>query len=82
MYRFLLTPRWLALHVLVLVLIPAFVLLGRWQFGRFAERSDASTKITANLGTARLDGAVAEQVMKGHVAGGDELSSDVLGVAV
>jgi hypothetical protein len=30
----------------------------------------------------RQDRAVAEQVMKGHVAGGDELSSDVLGVAV
>ncbi len=51
-YRFLLTPRWLALHVLVLVLIPAFVFLGRWQFGRFEERSAASTRTSANMDAA------------------------------
>ncbi|GAA3789252.1 SURF1 family protein [Sphaerisporangium flaviroseum] len=49
MYRFLLTPRWLALHVLVLVLIPSFLLLGRWQFGRYEERSAASDVATGNL---------------------------------
>jgi cytochrome oxidase assembly protein ShyY1 len=51
-YRFLLTRRWLALHVLVLVLIPAFVLLGRWQFGRFEERSAASELAATNLAAA------------------------------
>ncbi|HEX4811770.1 MAG TPA: SURF1 family protein [Nonomuraea sp.] len=49
MYRFLLTPRWLALHVVVLLVIPAFVLLGRWQFGRFEERSANSERVTANI---------------------------------
>ncbi|GAA0838974.1 SURF1 family protein [Streptosporangium amethystogenes subsp. fukuiense] len=48
-YRFLLTPRWLALHVVVLLVIPAFVLLGQWQFGRFTERSTSSDQITRNL---------------------------------
>ncbi|MEU8382236.1 SURF1 family protein [Streptosporangium sp. NPDC048865] len=48
-YRFLLTPRWLALHVVVLLVIPAFVLLGQWQFGRFEERSTSSHQITGNL---------------------------------
>ncbi|MEV7010115.1 SURF1 family protein [Streptosporangium sp. NPDC051022] len=52
MYRFLLTPRWLALHVVVLLVIPAFVFLGRWQFGRFEERSTSSHQITANLSAA------------------------------
>ncbi|GAA4580282.1 SURF1 family protein [Planotetraspora phitsanulokensis] len=52
MYRFLLTPRWLGLHVLVLVLIPAFVFLGRWQYGRFEEKSAAGDLITANLNSA------------------------------
>ncbi|GII84845.1 SURF1-like protein [Sphaerisporangium siamense] len=52
MYRFLLTPRWLAFHVLVLVLIPAFVFLGRWQFGRYEERSAASDVATTNLAAA------------------------------
>ncbi|MEV4802662.1 SURF1 family protein [Nonomuraea sp. NPDC049421] len=50
MYRFLLTPRWLVLHVVVLLVIPAFVLLGRWQFGRFEERSANSERVTANIG--------------------------------
>ncbi|NRQ30341.1 SURF1 family protein [Nonomuraea sp. NN258] len=52
MYRFLLTPRWIALHVVVLLVIPAFVFLGRWQFGRFEERSANSTQVTANLESA------------------------------
>ncbi|MEU7829922.1 SURF1 family protein [Nonomuraea sp. NPDC049129] len=49
MYRFLLTPRWISLHIVVLLVIPAFVFLGRWQFGRFEERSANSTQVTANL---------------------------------
>ncbi|MBF8191941.1 SURF1 family protein [Nonomuraea sp. K274] len=52
MYRFLLTPRWLALHVVVLLVIPAFVFLGRWQFGRFEERSANSDRVTANIEAA------------------------------
>jgi cytochrome oxidase assembly protein ShyY1 len=48
-YRFLLTPQWLALHVVVLLVIPAFVFLGRWQFGRFEERSANSERVTANI---------------------------------
>lgn len=49
MYRFLLTPRWLGLHLLVLLLIPAFLWLGQWQFGRYEERSANAARITANL---------------------------------
>ncbi|MFC4588099.1 SURF1 family cytochrome oxidase biogenesis protein [Sphaerisporangium corydalis] len=52
MYRFLLRPRWLAFHLLVLVLIPSFVLLGRWQFGRYEERSASSSLATGNLAAA------------------------------
>ncbi|WP_248959854.1 SURF1 family cytochrome oxidase biogenesis protein [Sphaerisporangium perillae] len=52
MYRFLLTPRWLALHLLVLLLIPSFLFLGRWQFGRYEERSTASDRATGNLAAA------------------------------
>jgi cytochrome oxidase assembly protein ShyY1 len=51
-YRFLLTPRWLALHVVVLLVIPAFVFLGRWQFGRFEERSATGDQTTSNLAAA------------------------------
>ncbi|WP_103957163.1 SURF1 family cytochrome oxidase biogenesis protein [Nonomuraea solani] len=52
MYRFLLTPRWLSLHVVVLLVIPAFVFLGQWQFGRFEERSANSERVTANIEAA------------------------------
>ncbi|MFI6174202.1 SURF1 family protein [Nonomuraea sp. NPDC051191] len=52
MYRFLLTPRWLALHVVVLLVIPSFVFLGRWQFGRFEERSDNKDRVTSNIEAA------------------------------
>ncbi|ETK35164.1 SURF1 family cytochrome oxidase biogenesis protein [Microbispora sp. ATCC PTA-5024] len=52
MYRFLLTPRWIGFHLLVLALIPAFLFLGRWQWGRFEERSASSARITANLTSA------------------------------
>jgi cytochrome oxidase assembly protein ShyY1 len=51
-YRFLLTPRWLAFHVLVLLIIPSFVLLGRWQFGRYEERSGTTRQATENLAAA------------------------------
>ncbi|MFI9595668.1 SURF1 family protein [Nonomuraea sp. NPDC052265] len=53
-YRFLLTPRWLALHVVVLLVIPAFVFLGRWQFGRFEERSDNKDRVTSNIEAAAV----------------------------
>lgn len=39
MYRFLLTPRWLALHVAVVGVAVAFVLLGKWQLD--SSRGDA-----------------------------------------
>jgi len=51
-YRFLLTPRWIALHVVVLLVIPAFVFLGQWQFGRFEERSANSHLVTGNIESA------------------------------
>ncbi|MGI5493007.1 SURF1 family cytochrome oxidase biogenesis protein [Microtetraspora malaysiensis] len=52
MYRFLLTRRWLGFHLLVLILIPTFFFLGKWQFGRYDERSAASERTTANLSSA------------------------------
>lgn len=52
MYRFLLTPRWLAFHLLVLLVIPAFFLLGQWQFGRYETRSANQERTQANLAAA------------------------------
>ncbi|MFG1805211.1 SURF1 family protein [Streptomyces sp. NPDC049040] len=41
MYRFLLTPRWLAVGVLVLLAVPFCVFMGSWQLSRFESRVDA-----------------------------------------
>ena len=49
MYRFLLAPRWLALHLVVLLAVPAFLLLGKWQFGRYEMRSANQERTQANL---------------------------------
>lgn len=37
-YRFLREPRWLALGFLVLLVVPAFILLSRWQLSRLDDR--------------------------------------------
>ncbi|WP_327290102.1 SURF1 family protein [Streptomyces sp. NBC_01198] len=41
MYRFLLTPRWLVVGVLVLLAVPFCVFMGSWQLSRFQGRVDA-----------------------------------------
>ncbi|MFJ4713121.1 SURF1 family protein [Streptomyces sp. NPDC088785] len=40
MYRFLLTPRWLGIHLFVLLAIPFCLYMGSWQLGRFEGRMD------------------------------------------
>lgn len=40
MYRFLLTPRWLVVGVLVLLAVPFCVFMGSWQLSRFQTRVD------------------------------------------
>lgn len=40
MYRFLLTPRWLAVSVLALLAVPFCVVMGSWQLSRFEVRVD------------------------------------------
>jgi cytochrome oxidase assembly protein ShyY1 len=48
-YRFLLTPRWLGLAAVVLVLAVAAVRLGGWQFDRRDERRAANITTEVNL---------------------------------
>ncbi|MCI0687739.1 MAG: SURF1 family protein [Sporichthyaceae bacterium] len=52
MYRFLLTRRWLGVWAALLVLVPAFILLGRWQLDRFDQRVAANRLIETNLAAA------------------------------
>ncbi|AEV82197.1 Surfeit locus protein 1 [Actinoplanes sp. SE50] len=47
MYRFLLTPRWLATAVLAVVASVIMVMLGNWQLRRYHERSEINARIDA-----------------------------------
>jgi cytochrome oxidase assembly protein ShyY1 len=47
-YRFLLTPRWIAMALLVLVLVPIMVELGFWQFHRHENKVAHNDLISAN----------------------------------
>ncbi|MDK1475496.1 SURF1 family protein [Streptomyces sp. 549] len=40
MYRFLLTPRWWAINVFVLLAVPFCLFMGSWQLSRFEDRVD------------------------------------------
>jgi cytochrome oxidase assembly protein ShyY1 len=48
-YRFLLTPRWLGLACVVVLLAAVAVLLGKWQFDRLDERRVTNATTEANL---------------------------------
>jgi cytochrome oxidase assembly protein ShyY1 len=47
-YGFLRQPRWLALGFLVLVIVPSFVLLSRWQLHRLDERRLENAVVSSN----------------------------------
>lgn len=63
------TPRWIASHVFVALLIVAFVAAGVWQINRLGQRQATNERVTARLGTVvTLDDAVA-----GTTGSADEL---------
>ena len=47
MYRFLLTPRWIALALVMALAAAVMVLLGTWQLSRYHHRSDINARIDA-----------------------------------
>jgi cytochrome oxidase assembly protein ShyY1 len=47
-YAFLRQPRWLALGFLVLIVVPSFFLLSRWQLSRLDDRRHANAVVQAN----------------------------------
>ncbi|HSJ44025.1 MAG TPA: SURF1 family protein [Euzebyales bacterium] len=61
MYRFLLRPRWIAGHLLVIVTVVAFVNLGLWQLRRLDERQSYNARVTERLAAdpQPLDAALA-----------------------
>jgi cytochrome oxidase assembly protein ShyY1 len=49
MYRFLLTPRWIAFHLLVIAAIVLMVNLGFWQLRRLDERTAFNAEVTSQI---------------------------------
>lgn len=49
MYRFLLRPSWLLLHVTVVAAIASMINLGVWQFQRHQERADFNEIVSARI---------------------------------
>ena len=65
MYRFLVTPKWLAYAALTLVLAAIMVLLGFWQLHRYHERSAFNARVDAASTAAPVP---VEQVLSGSAA--------------
>jgi len=47
-YRFLLSPKWIAFHLLVIVVVVAMVNLAFWQLRRLHERREFNAEVRAN----------------------------------
>jgi cytochrome oxidase assembly protein ShyY1 len=62
MYRFLLRPRWIAFHLLVVAGVVAMVNLGTWQLRRLDERQAFNAKVESrfDVAAAPLDDVLAE----------------------
>jgi cytochrome oxidase assembly protein ShyY1 len=53
-YEFLRRPRWLALGFVVLIIIPSFFLLSRWQLSRLDDRRALNALVTGNSSAAAV----------------------------
>lgn len=55
MFRFLLTPRWIAFTLVCLALVPAFLQLSNWQWDRLHARQSLNTTLTTALSAAPIE---------------------------
>ena len=52
MYKFLLTPKWIAVTLVAILLLPAFESLSQWQWRRLHQRQDYNSVILKNTGAS------------------------------
>lgn len=57
MYSFVRQPKWIAAHMLVLLLLVTFLLAGTWQFGRHKKRLDRNDVVLDRADTVMLEAA-------------------------
>ena len=70
-YRFVLSPRWMAFHALVwLILIPAFIALGYWQRTLWKDRADSQGLVYAKLDAKPVDIDAVDPI--GHTVAQDQ----------
>ena len=76
MYRFLLTPRWIAFHLLVLAVIVVMINLGFWQLRRLDERRAFNEAVSTRVALAP---APLDDVISSDTAGLEWRSVEVSG---
>lgn len=57
MYSFVRQPKWIAAHMLVMLLLVTFLLAGTWQFGRHQKRLDRNDVVLDRADTVMLEAA-------------------------
>ena len=78
MLRFLLTPRWLALHAAVVAAVIGTLVLGSWQMRAFAEQEERERVAAANLAADAPRQPLADVVPVGQALPVDAVSVPVL----
>jgi len=73
MYRFLFRPKWIAFHLLVLVMIVAMINLGFWQLRRLDQRREFNAEVRANEAAAVVP--LPEVLPDGAQPTGDQLDA-------
>ena len=64
-YRFLLTPRWLGLHLLALLAVPLCLWLGVWQLSRFEQRTHTGDHRAAQAAALVADAVPLDGLLSG-----------------
>ncbi len=77
MLRFLLTPRWLALHVATIAAIAGTLVLGSWQMRAYAEQEERERVAAANLAEDAPTSPLADVVPVGQALSVDAVSRPV-----
>lgn len=77
MLRFLLTPRWLALHVATIVVIAGTLFLGSWQMRAYAEQDERERIAAANLAEDAPTAPISDVVAAGQGLPVDAVSRPV-----
>lgn len=77
-HRFLLQPRWVAFHVLVLVAVPVCAALGLWQFQRYNEHNKSTEKAASAKPADQPAVPLAEQLRGGFRVTTDDRGRSVV----